>query len=281
MIQTRRYFADLFLQSSAPNSAGVLGLSSALKLLGDLSQYHVVLVAAYFAADGPNPSYATTAAGAHYRPIPATTPQLKREAQLAHVTYDRFKSIATHHPEFGVQFLEGIEFVSEEATSAYKAILPDYVSIDGFRILGTDERPPGAEFGARYETYTVNPEVYTAHLLQRFQLRGGQVRRMKLGSVEEAFELARECVAMVVNCSGFGFADPNSFMIRGKCLFNGRTLHLCLLLRQGERPEPLTVMHISQAKHAWLQTPAAGPLPSSMPMVPGALLSLAHCREGP
>jgi hypothetical protein len=212
------------MKSSSPNSAGVLGLTSAFKLLGDFPEHNIVLVAAYFAADGPHPSYPTTAAGAHYRPIPATTAQLKREACLAHITYDHFKAIATHQPEFGVQLLEGIDFVSGEATSAYKALLPDYVTIDGFRVLGADEIPPGVEFGARFETYTLDPDVYMAHLLRRFQLQGGQVRRMRLDSVEEAFELAGERVRMVVNCSGVGFADPNSFVIRGKCLFDSEHL---------------------------------------------------------
>ncbi|PGH08654.1 hypothetical protein AJ79_05936 [Helicocarpus griseus UAMH5409] len=214
--------ANLEKETIVVIGAGILGASSALTLLETLprNKYHILLVSEYFSTDGPNPSYASTLAGAHYRPIPATTPQLKKEARLAHSTYKRFKKLAAEHPEYGVKFMEGIDFVSGEAAPAYKALLPEYVDLDGFRVLEANEKPEGVEFGARYEAYTVDPEVYMVHLLRRFRLTGGEVRRMRLKSVEEAFEInGNKGVKMVVNCSGVGINDPKSFIIRGQtCL---------------------------------------------------------------
>ncbi|PGH26372.1 hypothetical protein AJ80_01870 [Polytolypa hystricis UAMH7299] len=201
--------------------AGIIGLSSALTLLENLprSQYNILLVSDYFSADGPDPSFPSTAAGAHYRPIPATTPQLKREAQLANVTYHRFKELSVKFPGIGVQFLEGIDYVSGEATPAYTALLPEYAGLEGFRVLGPNERLSNAEFGARYEAYTIDPDVYLFHLLRRFKLAGGQVLRKKLKSITEAFEIEERRVRLVVNCSGTGLGDPKSFIIRGQiCL---------------------------------------------------------------
>ncbi|PGH29747.1 hypothetical protein GX50_07501 [[Emmonsia] crescens] len=202
--------------------AGIIGVSSALTLLESLprQKYHILLVSEFFSTDGLNPSYPTTLAGAHYRPIPATTPQLKYEACLARSTYKRFKKLAAEHPEFGVEFLEGIDYVSGEAAPSYKALLPEYVDIEGFRVLEANEKPEGVEFGARYETYTIDPEVYMVHLLRRFKLAGGEVQRLRLKSVEEAFEIGgNRRVKMVVNCTGVGIDDPKSFIIRGQtCL---------------------------------------------------------------
>ncbi|WEW56736.1 D-amino-acid oxidase [Emydomyces testavorans] len=201
--------------------AGVLGLTSALTLLRTLpsSKYRILLIASYFSSDGPHPCYPSTAAGAHYRPIPATTPQLKYEAGLAKVTCDRFKELASDHPEYGIKFMEGIEYVSGEAAPAYKALLPEYTHLDGFRVLNDDEKPPAVEFGARYETYTLDPEVYLMHLLRRYQLEGGEVKRMELKSLQEAFELEGGEAAMAVNCTGLGFWDPDTYIIRGQtCL---------------------------------------------------------------
>ncbi|OAX82618.1 hypothetical protein ACJ72_03025 [Emergomyces africanus] len=202
--------------------AGIIGVSSALTLLETLPplKYHILLVSEFFSTDGLNPSYPTTLAGAHYRPIPATTPQLKYEALLAKSTYKRFKNLAAEHPEYGVKFMEGIDYVSGDAASSYQALLPEYVDIDGFRVLEPNERPEGVEFGARYETYTIDPEVYMVHLLRRFKLAGGEVQRMRLKSVEEAFDIrGNGKVKIVINCTGFGIDDPKSFIIRGQtCL---------------------------------------------------------------
>ncbi|KAK2794851.1 hypothetical protein FQN50_009836 [Emmonsiellopsis sp. PD_5] len=202
--------------------AGILGVSSAWTLLATLprQKYNIVLVSEFFSTDGLNPSYPSTLAGAHYRPIPATTPQLKYEAGLANATYKQFKKLAAEYPEFGIRFMEGIDYVSGEAAPSYQALLPEYAGLEGFRVLGPNERPQGVEFAARYDTYTVDPEIYMVHMLRRFKLSGGEVLRMRLKSVAEAFEIrGHKNVAMVVNCTGVGIDDPKSFIIRGQtCL---------------------------------------------------------------
>jgi hypothetical protein len=165
--------------------------------------------------DPPHPSYASINAGAHYRPIPPTTPQLKDEARLAKVTQEWFERIASAQPEFGVKLLEGVEHVSGDATQAYQAMLAGYADMKGFRLLQKDETPAGVEFGARYETYTVDSETYMFHLMRRFRLAGGELLRRRLDSANEAFHLEGHDVALVINCSGMGFGDPKSFIIRG------------------------------------------------------------------
>jgi hypothetical protein len=140
---------------------------------------------------------------------------LKHEARLAKVTQERFEKIAAAQPEFGVKLLEGVEHVSGDAVPAYRAMLPGYADMKGFQLLQKDAMPAGVEFGARYDTYTVDSETYMFHLLRRFRLAGGELLRRRLDSAEEAFHLEGHEVALVVNCSGMGFGDPKSFIIRG------------------------------------------------------------------
>ncbi|EZF34333.1 hypothetical protein H109_05269 [Trichophyton interdigitale MR816] len=201
--------------------AGVLGLSSALELIEkpETSKYQIVLVADHFSTDPPNPVYATTNAGAHFRPIPATDTQTELESDHAVRTYSRFKKLAEEEPAFGIKFLEGIEYVSGPAAEKYKAMKPNYVKQEGFRLLEGPEKPAGVEFAARYESFMVEPDTYCFHLLRRFRLKGGKILRLRLQSVEEAFCLDDYKVSLVVNCSGMGFGDPKVFVIRGQtCL---------------------------------------------------------------
>jgi hypothetical protein len=73
-------------------------------------------------------------------------------------------------------------------------------------------------WGVRYETFVVNSPVYLAYLLRRFILLGGRTREYTLADPREAFYLG-ENVRTVVNCSGVGFGDEKSFIIRGASLF--------------------------------------------------------------
>ena len=89
-----------------------------------------------------------------------------------------------------------------------------YGHLDGFRQLTAEECPAPTKWGVRYKSVAVNSPVYCAWLLRQFILKGGQVREYTLGDVMEAFYLA-ENVKTVINCSGMGFGDPKSFIIRG------------------------------------------------------------------
>ncbi|KAK2834921.1 hypothetical protein FQN49_006784 [Arthroderma sp. PD_2] len=206
--------------------AGVLGLSSALEIIEkpETSKYQIVLVADHFSTDPPNPVYSTTNAGAHYRAVPATNTQTEREGEHAARTFTRFKQLAAEEPAIGIQFMEGIDYVSGPATAGYVAMKPNYVNSEGFRLLKCNEKPPGVEFAARYDSFTVDPETYCFHLLRRFRLKGGKILRLTLQSAEEAFRLNDYNVSLVVNCSGMGFGDPKSFIIRGQTCLIAKTV---------------------------------------------------------
>ncbi|KAK2736345.1 hypothetical protein FQN57_000795 [Myotisia sp. PD_48] len=247
--------------------AGVIGLSSALTLIKRLSssKYEILIVASHLPTDPPHPSYASINAGAHFRPIPGTTPQLKYEAQLAKITFNRFDRLVKENPHIGVRFMEGIDYVSGPATPDYKAMIPDYVNSAGFRLLEYHELPSRVEFGARYDSFTVDPDTYTFHLLRRFQLKGGKLLRMKLESMEEAFRIPKRNVSLIVNCSGMGFGDPKSFIIRGQTCLIAKTLDKTVTQQNQDGtwtffvPRPLnggTIIGGTKEPNDWNPTPS-------------------------
>lgn len=166
-------------------------------------------------------NYASPWAGAHYRPVPGSSPQALREASQARRTYEHFKKLSVEEPASGVEFLEGVEHL-DAPPPEYLRINNDqkdvYSHLDYFALLPRDELPDGVKWGARYWTFVVNPPVYCAFLLRKFILRGGRTREYTLANTPmEAFKLAPN-LKTVVNCSGVGFADPKSFIIRGMYL---------------------------------------------------------------
>jgi glycine/D-amino acid oxidase-like deaminating enzyme len=214
-----------------PKSAGVIGLSTALRLQSHLKNTQQILL---IARDFPNTTslnYASPWAGAHYRPIPGSSPQATREGSQAKATYAHFKALSAQDPSSGVQALEAIEHL-ENPPAAYldeKIVRECYAHLDGFRLLGSEECPEGVKWGARYVSFVVNPPVYCAWLLRAFVLAGGVTREYTVIDPAEAFWLAEgRKVRTVVNCSGMGFGDARSFIIRGLLHFVSSSL-LCVV----------------------------------------------------
>jgi D-amino-acid oxidase len=201
------------------HSAGVIGLSTALSIQEHLnSSQSVLLVARDFPSD-TSINYASPWAGAHYRPVPGSSPQALREANQALRTFNYLKQVAADEPAAGIKFLKGIEHL--------EAPPPEYLDnpsvqnvyhFEDFRSLRTDEIPAGVKWGVEYGTYVINSPVYCAHMLRKFIVKGGRTQQYTLVNIKEAFALA-DNVKTVVNCSGTGFADPKSFIIRGKFVF--------------------------------------------------------------
>lgn len=175
----------------------------------------LLLVARDFPSD-TSINYASPWAGGHYRPVPGSSPQALREAKQAQRTYEIFKRVAADEPAAGVKFVQGVEHL-EAPPPEYlnpRDLHNAYSHLDGFRFLSSSEVPVGVKWGVEYGTYVINSPVYCAHMLRKFILKGGSTKRCTIANVNEAFMLAAN-VKTVVNCSGLGFEDPKSFIVRG------------------------------------------------------------------
>ncbi|KAL2815128.1 FAD dependent oxidoreductase superfamily [Aspergillus granulosus] len=247
--------------------AGVIGLSTAVRLQQSLpsrSKVSVLLVA----RDWPSTTslnYASPWAGAHYRPVPGSTPQALREEKQAQATYAHFKTEATISGS-GVARVEGIEHL-EAPPPEYlnsKAIDTHYAHLDGFRQLSAGELPAGVKWGVRYDSFCVNSPVYCAYLLRKFILHGGETREYTLANPGEAFYLAPN-VKTVVNCSGVGIGDPKSFIIRGQTCLVRNPCPVTLTRQNADGswsfsiPRPLeggTIIGGTKAPHDWDPNPS-------------------------
>lgn len=126
------------------------------------------------------------------------------------------KALAQEEPACGVEFMNGYDFIAAPSDH-YVNLTGGYGEAEGLVVLARHEFPKdmGINFGSKYRTWSLNSPVYCAYLLRKFRLRGGKTLKTTLMCAEEAFSLA-DNVDTVVNCSGFGFGDPDVFPIRGK-----------------------------------------------------------------
>lgn len=85
----------------------------------------------------------------------------------------------------------------------------------GFRECPTDELPEGFETGFRVNLPTVDMPRYLVHLIERVEAGGGSVEIARLGSLDEAADLA----PLVANCTGLAAAaltdDTGLYPVRG------------------------------------------------------------------
>jgi hypothetical protein len=158
--------------------------------------------------------------GAHNRwVIPVGADQDRRDHQLALQTFAKMVALADTSPEAGITFMKGIEYLEApgpEYTSLTEARAKE-LGMVGFRRLRDEELPSKVRWGCEYKTWCVNPMVYCAFLLRRFVYRGGRIAKREVREPVEVFALRElgAAPAVVVNCSGIGFSDPDVFVTRG------------------------------------------------------------------
>lgn len=161
-------------------------------------------------------------AGAHVRPIPGSTPQLKREAAWLKTCVAELRQHLAAEPFVGIHATPGEEYL-EAPDEVYRNLTKEQFEqesgLEGFRVLTGSDVPPGVKLAFAYDTFCVNPPLYCQSLLRKFVLAGGKTIQRDLRTEAEAFALAPN-VKLVVNASGVGFADPKCFPTRGELLFS-------------------------------------------------------------
>ncbi|KAI1260533.1 FAD dependent oxidoreductase [Xylariaceae sp. FL1019] len=212
--------------------AGIIGLTSALTIQSqlikqgqdDVNRYEILMVARDWpdgVAGGPfhtSINYASMWGGAHVRPIPADTPQLRQEAVWLKKTAAELDRQRKSEPWLGISKTLGREYLEAPSPAYLRQDAKSFAEesgLAGYRALPLAELPSGVALGFEYQTYCVNPPLYCTNLLRKFIRRGGKTLHRTLRSPVEAFSLASN-VALVVNASGIGFGDPKVFPTRGQ-----------------------------------------------------------------
>jgi D-amino-acid oxidase len=201
----------------------------------------LILVVARDFPDATSINYTSPWAGAHYRPVPGASTQLQQEIKWAEHGYRVFEHIAKDEPAAGIQFLEGIEHFESNPPQEYLDDIRECLDpkfrrnftadhdqtkrlnayrhlINSLRQLSSSDLPSGVHWGISYRSFAINSPVYCSHLLRKFVMLGGRTKQYTLANLKEVFHLA-DNIALVANCSGTGFADQKSYIIRGTSNF--------------------------------------------------------------
>ncbi|KAH7157350.1 FAD dependent oxidoreductase [Dactylonectria estremocensis] len=205
--------------------AGIIGLTSALKIQQLVSDgsIDVLVVAREWPTSIPgapiqhSADYASMWAGAHVRPIPASTPQLRREARWLKQTVAEFKRHLETDPSAGISQVAGVEYLGTSPPEYERQDTESFAGesgLLGYRRYPTHELPEGISLGFEYQTYCVNSPLYCGNLLRKFILQGGRTLHQDLKSPWEPYSWGPH-IKTVVNSSGVGFGDPKCYPIRG------------------------------------------------------------------
>lgn len=205
----------------------MLGLSSAIQLA---REGHTVTVIARDLPGDFDIEYASPWAGSHFRPISANNASERFEQELMHETYDELKVTAERHPDSSVRFVRAVEYFDSPSPAYSDETLVKqngYADWPDFRILDPSELPAGhdaIQLGVTYTGWVLNSPVYLAWLHRQAQGLGVRFIRARLAALEEAVFIHRESegnhpranIRAVINASGRGFQDPDSFPSRGQ-----------------------------------------------------------------
>lgn len=189
--------------------AGVVGLSTAVRIQDVLPNRKVTLIADKFTKD-------TTSDGAAgiFRPSVEKTP-VKCLQQYRTWCQDSFKwyhtlNVEDDPSETGVIRLSGYHFANKGSNPPRF-----HYGITELTEKELADLPGNFSFGWKYTSLMIECRRYLPWLTKRFVSRGGRIEKRK---VNEILEFAGKC-SLLVNCTGFGSStllnDKEVFPVRG------------------------------------------------------------------
>jgi D-amino-acid oxidase len=183
--------------------AGVSGLTTAVCLAEAGARVRI------YSAEPPSQT-TSMAAGAMWGPY--LVEPADKVAVWSSRSLERFRRLADD-PRTGVRLVSGIE-----ASRVPSEAPPWAGQLDGFRICGQDELPPGFAVGWRFAAPLIDMPVYLTYLRDRLIGCGGHLQHRDFDTMLAAAELA----PVVVNCTGIGarmlVPDPGVTAVRGQVL---------------------------------------------------------------
>ncbi|XP_052778170.1 D-aspartate oxidase-like isoform X2 [Mya arenaria] len=179
--------------------AGVIGLSSALRVLDVCPDAEVTVVAAKF-----SPETTTDVSGGFWEPhLLGDTPEADVR-RWSSKTFEHIVRIADSSSarETGACYVSGYQLNENPGTQA--PFWKDDVL--NFRLLTAQEVKafPGMGMGFFYTTVMLEPCLYLEWLLKRYQSRGGKIQKKHL---QRLSDLSVEGYDVIVNCTGIGARD--------------------------------------------------------------------------
>lgn len=229
--------------------AGVLGLTTALKLKEDNASYDITIVAGDIPGD-LNIKYTSPYAGANWMSF-ASKDDTKLQA-LDKPGYFEFQKLADD-PQSGVWRKSNMLFFTEKALNETggetQELIPWYKDFTNLETLSPAELIPGTAFGTRYDGVVISVPIYLNYLLQKCLTKGISLKRSpRLKNIDQAKELhhSKRSSHLVINCTGLGAKDiegvndsKKNFPVRGQVLLVRNSIENATIVEGFEEPDEM------------------------------------------
>lgn len=214
--------------------AGVLGLSTAYRLCQD-HNFKITVIAKSFPTD-PSKDYTSQYAGANWRSVCANDDHRMIAWERETLLY--FREFSKSYPNlvnccYGVDYFDPRQADTNDARiiraleseDGEKVDLPWFHEIcDEFEVFDTAKLPPGATYGIKFDTVTINAPEYVKWLLGQCQLANVTFVTRE---VEHLEDVPGE---ILINCLGLGaasiFQDNKLYPTRGQTVLVENTTNL-------------------------------------------------------
>ncbi|KAH3850333.1 D-aspartate oxidase-like isoform X2 [Dreissena polymorpha] len=193
--------------------AGVIGLSSALRVLERFPNADVTVIAAQF-----SPDTTTNVSGGFWEPhLLGETPESDIRVWSGK-TFEHMQGLADseHARATGATMVSGYRMTeAEEPVPFWKDLVLN------FREMTEDELKPYHPMtkGSFFTTVMLDPALYLQWLKTRFQERGGRLLQRRLSSLHE---LLSDAYDVIINCTGTGarelLGDDKVQAVRGQVM---------------------------------------------------------------
>ncbi|THH04724.1 hypothetical protein EW145_g5305 [Phellinidium pouzarii] len=202
---------------------GVVGLTTAIRLLESDDRFLVHILAEHFPLDPLDPEYASSAAGAHHLSFAADQDFRQRglDARTFEIMWDELEAeeITGGEPSGLMRLTQTEYYDGKEKHIDFVSGLPDFV------IHPASSLPDFATHSVSFTSITVAPSQYFRRLLARFHHLGGKLHRVHLTSLREALtHVSGHAPKAIIVCAGIGslhlkgVEDTDIYPTRGQVL---------------------------------------------------------------
>jgi len=222
--------------------AGVVGLTTALKIQEAGGNYDVTLISEVLPSDPKNIKYTSHWAGAHHVLNPTTDEKLH---EMEMDTYNTMWELSKPGSLTEQYFLR----ITQEEYFHDPKLLPRLDRLHDYKVLPKESVPKGAVLGVSFSTVTIDTPRYLAYLASRFAAGGGRALKgsaQHINQIVEGGEHIFSATGMLVSppdavvvCTGLGarflggIEDQAVYPIRGQTVMIrapwvrfGRTINL-------------------------------------------------------
>ncbi|WWC93116.1 uncharacterized protein L201_008083 [Kwoniella dendrophila CBS 6074] len=194
---------------------GILGLSIATEL--QKKGLKIALVGKDLPEDIDSTGFASPWAGANWHSFATDPKEEKRDVY----TYKEFLKLSKTNPDFCERRSHIGYFNGKLEHPWYK----EEKELLEYRELTREELPSRYEYGATFQTFTLNTPLYLKHLANNLRSNGVPIIKFRVSSLNELYNLPLfGKVNLVINSSGLGsksllgVKDLNCFPIKGQTI---------------------------------------------------------------